>query len=72
MVTVPVVIDASSAAHSSMRPSAPDPEQRRTEAFGLHDLIDPRDTRPLTVDFVRTAHTVVPTTLAPKTRSMRP
>jgi acetyl-CoA carboxylase carboxyltransferase component len=68
--------------------AAPDPERRRAEleafherdrspfpraeSFGLHDLIDPRETRPVTVDFVRTAQTLVQTSLGPKTRSMRP
>jgi acetyl-CoA carboxylase carboxyltransferase component len=68
--------------------AAPDPEARRAElearherdrspfpraeAFGLHDLIDPRDTRPLTVDFVRRAQTAIRTSLGPKARSLRP
>jgi acetyl-CoA carboxylase carboxyltransferase component len=68
--------------------SAPDPEQRRAElearherdrnpfyraeAFGLHDLIDPRDTRLVTVDFVRMAQTVIQTSLGPKARMTRP
>jgi methylmalonyl-CoA decarboxylase subunit alpha len=68
--------------------SAPDPEARRAEleamherdrspfpraeAFGLHDLIDPRETRPITVDFVRAAQTVIQTSLGPKARLMRP
>lgn len=68
--------------------SAPDPEQRRAEiearherdrnpfrraeAFGLHDLIDPRETRPLTVNFVRMAQKVVQTSLGPKSRLTRP
>jgi acetyl-CoA carboxylase carboxyltransferase component len=61
--------------------AASDPEQRRAElealherdrspfpraeSFGLHDLIDPRETRPVTVDFVRMAQTVVRSTLGP-------
>ncbi|MGD9892393.1 MAG: acyl-CoA carboxylase subunit beta [Dehalococcoidia bacterium] len=68
--------------------SAPDPEQRRAEiearhdrdrnpfrraeAFGLHDLIDPRETRPVMVDFVRMAQKVIETSLGPKPRLMRP
>ena len=44
----------------------------RAEAFGLNDLIDPRDTRPLTVDFVRRAQTAIRTGLGPKARSLRP
>ena len=68
--------------------SAADPEQRRAElearherdrnpfrraeAFGLHDLIDPRETRPVTVNWVRMAQTVVQSSLGPKARMMRP
>ena len=68
--------------------SAPDPERRRAElearherdrnpfrraeAFGLHDLIDPRETRPVTVDWVRMAQTVIHSSLGPKARMMRP
>lgn len=60
---------------------APDPEARherdrspfpRAEAFGLHDLIDPRETRPITVEFVHTAQTLIHTALGPKPRLMRP
>ncbi len=68
--------------------SAPDPEARRreleakhdkdrnpfprAEAFGLHDLIDPRDTRPVTVDFVRMSRPAIQTALGPRSRMMRP
>ncbi len=68
--------------------AAPNPEQRRAElearhesdrspfpraeAFGLHDLIDPRETRPLVVEFVRTAQLRLRGELGPKTRLMRP
>jgi acetyl-CoA carboxylase carboxyltransferase component len=68
--------------------AAPDPEARRAElearherdrnpfpraeSFGLHDLIDPRDTRPLFVDFVRQAQTAIRSSLGPKPRLMRP
>jgi acetyl-CoA carboxylase carboxyltransferase component len=68
--------------------SAPDPEQRRVElearherdrspfpradSFGLHDLIDPRDTRPVTVEWVRTAQIALQSSLGPKARLMRP
>jgi acetyl-CoA carboxylase carboxyltransferase component len=68
--------------------AAPDPEARRAElearherdrspfpraeAFGLNDLIDPRDTRPLTVDFVRRAQTALRSSLGPRTRALRP
>ena len=68
--------------------AAPDPEARRlelealherdrtpflrAESFGLHDLIDPRDTRPLTVEWVRRAQIAQATDVGPKTRPMRP
>jgi len=68
--------------------AAPDPEQRRrelearhegdrnpflrTEAFGLHDLIDPRETRPISVDFVHQAQIVLRSSLGPKLRGVRP
>jgi acetyl-CoA carboxylase carboxyltransferase component len=68
--------------------AAPDPEQRRlelealhekdrspftrAEAFGLHDLIDPRETRPLAVDFIRQAQISLEPAVGPKRRFMRP
>jgi len=68
--------------------AAPDPEQRRrelearhegdrnpflrTEAFGLHDLIDPRETRPLSIDFVHQAQIVLRSSLGPKPRGVHP
>ncbi|MHB8576759.1 MAG: carboxyl transferase domain-containing protein, partial [Dehalococcoidia bacterium] len=68
--------------------SAPDPELRRrelearhegdrspyfrAEAFGLLDLIDPRATRSITVDFVRTAQITIKTSLGPKLHGVRP
>jgi acetyl-CoA carboxylase carboxyltransferase component len=68
--------------------AAPDPEQRRreleamherdrnpfprAEAFGLLDLIDPRETRPIVVDFVRKAQITTRIQLGPKARPMRP
>ena len=61
--------------------SAPDPEAKREEiearlqaisspfrnahAFGIEEIIDPRDTRPLLVDFVEDAWRVVKTQLGP-------
>ena len=61
--------------------NAPDPEARRQEiearlqaisspfrnahAFGIEELIDPRDTRPLLVDFIDDAWKVVQTQLGP-------
>jgi len=44
----------------------------RAEAFGLHDLIDPRETRPITVDFVRQAQIALRSSLGPKLRGVRP
>lgn len=67
--------------------SAPDPEKlkqellakleavrspfRTAEAFGIEDIIDPRDTRPLLCDWVEQAYTVEATRLGPKKRGMR-
>ncbi len=45
---------------------------RTAEAFGIEEIIDPRDTRPLLVDWVHQAYEVVPTQLGPRARSMRP
>ena len=68
--------------------AAPDPEKRRAEleamhekdrspflraeSFGLTDLIDPRETRPLAVEFVRRAQISLRTQVGPKGRLMRP
>ena len=38
---------------------------RNAHAFGIEDLIDPRDTRPLLVDFVEDAWKVIQTQLGP-------
>lgn len=61
--------------------NAPDPDAKRAEieamlqsisspfrnahAFGIEDLIDPRDTRPLLVDFVEDAWKIIQTQLGP-------
>ncbi|HUF52791.1 MAG TPA: carboxyl transferase domain-containing protein [Dehalococcoidia bacterium] len=43
------------------------------EAFGVEEIIDPRDTRPLLVEFARRAYDVVSAeTRGPKARGMRP
>ena len=43
------------------------------EAFGVEEIIDPRDTRPLLVEFARRAHEIVRAgPLGPRTRGMRP
>jgi acetyl-CoA carboxylase carboxyltransferase component len=44
----------------------------RAESFGLHDLIDPRDTRPVLVDFVRSQQAMLRTAVGPKLRGVRP
>ncbi len=76
------------AAHRREIEAAPDPEARRqeleqeyekirtpfgrAEGFGLHDLIDPRESRPLTVEFVRRAQANLRTMVGPKQRPIRP
>jgi hypothetical protein len=45
---------------------------RRAEAFGLHDLLDPRDTRPVMVDWIRMAQPALQSPLGPRARMMRP
>lgn len=45
---------------------------RTAEAFGIEEIIDPRDTRPLLCDWVRLAYEIIPTQLGPKSRTPRP
>lgn len=45
---------------------------RAAEAFGIEEIIDPRDTRPLLCDWAKMAYDIIPTQLGPKTRSPRP
>ena len=68
--------------------AAPDPDKLRAEleaqlaglrsplltaeAFGIEEIIDPRDTRPLLVEWVRRAYELLPSALGPKARGMRP
>jgi acetyl-CoA carboxylase carboxyltransferase component len=68
--------------------SSPDPEARRqeledmlnqlrspfrtAEAFGVEEIIDPRDTRPILCDWVETAYNILPSQLGIKTRGFRP
>lgn len=68
--------------------AAPDPEARRKEieamlnelrspfrtadAFGIEEIIDPRDTRPLLCDWVAQAYELLPLELGAKRRGMRP
>jgi acetyl-CoA carboxylase carboxyltransferase component len=44
---------------------------RTAEAFGVEDIIDPRDTRPLLCEWVEQAYEVEATRLGPKLRGMR-
>ena len=38
---------------------------RNAHAFGVEDIIDPRDTRPLLIDFIEDAWRVIQTQLGP-------
>ncbi len=42
------------------------------EMFGVEEIIDPRDTRPLLCDWIETAYRLLPSQLGPKKRGMRP
>lgn len=68
--------------------SSPDPDARRreieeslqqyrsphrtAEAFGVEEIIDPRDTRPILCEWVETAYDNLPSELGPKLRGCRP
>jgi acetyl-CoA carboxylase carboxyltransferase component len=68
--------------------ASPDPEARRlelesehekdrspffrAEAFGIHDLIDPRESRPLAIDFAHQAQIQLHANVGPRARLMRP
>jgi acetyl-CoA carboxylase carboxyltransferase component len=68
--------------------SSPDPEARRqeleemlnqlrspfrtAEAFGIEEIIDPRDTRPILCDWIETAYDLLPAQLGTKRRGYRP
>lgn len=45
---------------------------RTAEAFGIEEIIDPRDTRPLLCEWVHDAYGVLPEQLGPSLRGMRP
>lgn len=45
---------------------------RTAEAFGIEEIIDPRDTRPLLCDWITDAYTMLPQHLGPSTHTMRP
>lgn len=42
------------------------------EKFGVNDIIDPRDTRPILCDWVRQAYRVLPEGVGPKRTTLRP
>ncbi len=45
---------------------------RTAEAFGIEEIIDPRDTRPILCDWVHMAYDLVATQTGPKPRTSRP
>jgi acetyl-CoA carboxylase carboxyltransferase component len=45
---------------------------RTAEAFGVEEIIDPRDTRRLLCDWIEMAYDVLPQDLGPKRRGCRP
>jgi acetyl-CoA carboxylase carboxyltransferase component len=45
---------------------------RTAEAFGIEEIIDPRDTRPLLCEWVEGAYRMLPAELRPKARTCRP
>ncbi|MDD9891682.1 MAG: methylmalonyl-CoA carboxyltransferase [Gammaproteobacteria bacterium] len=45
---------------------------RTAEAFGIEEVIDPRNTRPILCDWVKLAYEIIPTQLGPKSRTPRP
>lgn len=45
---------------------------RTAEAFGIEEIIDPRDTRPLLCEWIETAYELLPSELGPKRRACRP
>lgn len=77
-----------SAAYRREIEAAPDPDARRreleamyiadrnpflrAESYGLHDLIDPRETRPIVTEWVARVQGALQTELGPKYRMMRP
>jgi acetyl-CoA carboxylase carboxyltransferase component len=76
------------AAYKRQLEAAPDPEALRAqleaklaslrdplltaEVFGVEEIVDPRETRPLLVDFARRAYTILCQERGPKARGMRP
>jgi acetyl-CoA carboxylase carboxyltransferase component len=45
---------------------------RTAEFFGIEEIIDPRDTRPLLCEWLETAYRLLPSEVGPKLRGMRP
>lgn len=45
---------------------------RTAEAFGIEEIIDPRDTRPILCEWVAEAYRIVPTLAGPRTHGLRP
>jgi hypothetical protein len=45
---------------------------RTAEAFGIEEIIDPRDTRELLCDWAELAYELLPSQLGPKARTPRP
>lgn len=45
---------------------------RTAEAFGVEEIIDPRDTRPLLCDWIHTAYAILPNQVGPKPKTARP
>jgi acetyl-CoA carboxylase carboxyltransferase component len=45
---------------------------RTAEAFGVEEIIDPRETRPLLCEWVETAYQLLPSQLGPRRRGCRP
>ena len=45
---------------------------RTAEAFGIEEIVDPRDTRPLLCEWVEAAYRLLPSELGPKGRTCRP
>jgi acetyl-CoA carboxylase carboxyltransferase component len=45
---------------------------RTAEAFGVEEIVDPRDTRPLLCEWVEGAYGMLPSELGPKARTCRP
>ena len=45
---------------------------RTAEKFGIEEIIDPRETRPLLCEWIETAYRLLPSQMGPKLRGMRP